>query len=217
MNRIKDDCYIHIEAFMVNELHLKGNELLIYALLFGFSQAESQKYTGSLQYIADWTQSTKQGVMKNLKSLVAKGFIQKNEVIKNGVKFCEYYATEFHGGIKQSLTGVVNSVSQGIKQSLPNTIDNTIDNTINKNNRVFTPPTVDEVREYCKQRGNRIDAEYFCDYYQRQRWKLSNGINMSDWRAAVRTWERKDRSKKVGANGVALSDEPIDPEFDRLF
>lgn len=105
---IKNENYITIQGFMVNELHLKGNELLVYAIIFGFSQAKDQRFTGSLQYLAEWTNSTKQGVIKNLKSLVEKGYIIKEEKIFNGVKFCEYYATEFNE--------VLNKVERGIKQ-----------------------------------------------------------------------------------------------------
>ena len=64
---VKPENYITIQGWMVTELKLKGNELLIYALIFGFTQTTNQNFTGSLQYIADWTNSTKQGVLKCLK------------------------------------------------------------------------------------------------------------------------------------------------------
>lgn len=116
-SRIKDGNYYVVQSFMVKELGLKGLEKDVYAIIYGFSQAENQKFDGSLQYLADWTSSTKQGVMKVLKSLQEKGLINKEEEFKNSVKFVKYYTTEFNGGIKHSLTG-------GIKQSLPNNIDN---------------------------------------------------------------------------------------------
>lgn len=126
---VKNENYIQIQGFMVNELNLKGNELLIYGIIYGFSQAENQRFTGSLQYLADWTNSTKQGVQKNLKSLLEKDLIEKTEKIINGVKFCEYNVTKFKvcnsvaGGIQQSCIG-------GIQQSCTNNIDN---NNINNN------------------------------------------------------------------------------------
>lgn len=64
---------------MVKKLNLKGNELLIYAIIFGFSQTENTSYTGGLNYLCEWTNSTKQGVIKNLKSLEEKGLIIKSE------------------------------------------------------------------------------------------------------------------------------------------
>ena len=57
----------------------------------------------------------------------------------------------------------------------------------------FTPPTVDEVAAYCLERNNGIDAQHFVDYYAQQQWKLSNGNKMADWKAAVRTWESRDK------------------------
>lgn len=133
-SKVKRENFITIQGFMLTDLKLKGNELLIYACIYGFSQAENQVFNGSLQYLADWTNSTKQGVIKCLKSLEEKQFIVKKENYINGVKFCEYYATKFNtpinnvdGGIKQSSTG-------GVQQSLPNNIglDTDNDNTAKK-------------------------------------------------------------------------------------
>lgn len=118
-SKVLNENYITIQGWMINELQLKGNELMIYAIIYGFSQLENQKFTGSLQYLADWTNSTKQGVIKNLKSLLNKNLIVKEDKNINGVKFCEYYATKFNG--------VLNKVKWGIKQSLPNNIENNIE------------------------------------------------------------------------------------------
>lgn len=56
-------------------------------------------------------------------------------------------------------------------------------------------PTVDEISEYCSQRGNGIDSEAFWDFYQSKGWVVGKAP-MKDWRAAVRTWERKQRTDK---------------------
>lgn len=118
---VNDKNYINIHGWMRTQLNLSGNELLVYALIYGFSQAENQKFTGSLQYIADWCGATKQGIIKNLKSLVEKGLIEKTEVIDNGVKYCEYSCT------------VLNSVEYPVKLSLTNKLANKQENkTISK-------------------------------------------------------------------------------------
>ena len=136
MSRIKNENYITIQGWMINELDLKGNELIIYSIIYGFSQAENQIYNGSLQYLADWTNSTKQGVLKNLKSLVDKGYIVKNDKLINGVKFCEYYATKFNGVLNKVEQGIEQISTGGIKQSSTNNID--LDNPINnKDNNVI--------------------------------------------------------------------------------
>ena len=55
----------------------------------------------------------------------------------------------------------------------------------------FTPPTVEEVRAYCKERGNDVDPARFCDFYTMKGWMVGSQ-RMKDWKAAVRTWERRD-------------------------
>ena len=60
----------------------------------------------------------------------------------------------------------------------------------------FTPPTVEEVAAYCRERGNSINPEYFVDYYAARGWVLSNGKQVRDWRACVRTWEQRERERK---------------------
>jgi predicted phage replisome organizer len=57
----------------------------------------------------------------------------------------------------------------------------------------FKPPSVDEVRAYCRERKNMVDAEKFIDYYTSNGWKVGKN-NMKDWKAAVRTWERNGYS-----------------------
>ena len=125
-DKVKNQNYITIQGWMINELNLKGNELLIYAIIYGFSQTNGQVFNGGLQYLAEWTNSTKQGISKNLKSLVEKNLLQKTDKYVNGVKFCEYYATEFNG--------VYNKVDGGIQQSLTPPIQQSLTNNISLNN-----------------------------------------------------------------------------------
>ena len=77
MNEVTDKNYIVIQSFMVRDLRLKGNELLVYAIIFDSSQTEEQKFSGSLRYLAGRTNSTKRGVLNSLKSLMQKGYIKK--------------------------------------------------------------------------------------------------------------------------------------------
>lgn len=63
----------------------------------------------------------------------------------------------------------------------------------------FYVPAVEDIAAYCEERNNGIDAEKFFDYYERQGWRLSNNKPMKDWQAAVRTWERNERSRANAA------------------
>ena len=59
----------------------------------------------------------------------------------------------------------------------------------------FVPPTIEEVREYCKERGNNINAERFVDFYSAKGWMVGKN-KMKDWKACVRTWEQRDKKEK---------------------
>lgn len=63
----------------------------------------------------------------------------------------------------------------------------------------FKPPTVEEVRQYCRERNNTIDPEEFVDYYEARGWELKKGQKMKDWQASVRYWEK---NQKGGQNGT---------------
>lgn len=65
-----------------------------------------------------------------------------------------------------------------------------------KKRKRFTPPTVDEVREYCLKRKNGVDPQRFVDHYEARGWKYNGNVAMKDWQAAVRTWEKNMKGEK---------------------
>ena len=60
--------------------------------------------------------------------------------------------------------------------------------------RRFTKPTVANIRDYCRERGNGIDPQRFFDFYEAKGWCVGNQP-MKDWQAAVRTWESRESAK----------------------
>lgn len=79
-----------------------------------------------------------------------------------------------------------------------------------KKRTVFKPPTIEEVRSYCLERGNSVDAERWHNHYRANGWMVGK-TKMVDWKAAVRTWERNgyDRDRRPAATS--------DPELDKIF
>lgn len=61
----------------------------------------------------------------------------------------------------------------------------------------FTPPTLEQVRTYCLERGNNVNPQRFLDYYTSNGWMVGKN-KMKDWKAAVRTWEQKEQPRPVG-------------------
>lgn len=226
-SKVSTDQYIVLQGWMISDLQLKGNELIIYACIHGFSQAENQVFSGGLQYLADWTNSTKQGVVKCLKSLVEKGFIVKTDKVVNGVKFCEYYATKFNGVCNKVEQGMQQSLIPPIKQSLTNNI--VIDNLLNNKEIYITvidylnSKTGQQFRSTSKATQQHINA------------RLAEGFTVEDFKRVVDNmcidwtnteWEkylrpstlfgskfenylnRKPQSK--GKNGIAVNSRPSD-------
>jgi DNA replication protein DnaD len=76
------------------------------------------------------------------------------------------------------------------------------ENNINKKEggkpqRVFIPPTIEEVSEYCESRKTNVDPQAFIDFYSSKGWMIGKN-KMKDWKAAVRTWERRGtKSSKI--------------------
>lgn len=127
MSKVKNENFYSVQGWMVNELDLKGTQLHIYAIIYGFSQTDDQYFTGSWQYLADWTNSTKRSVNNALKALVDKGLLLKKDKVVNNVKYCEYKAlkepfreekSSLGGGEKISLGGEKISLGGGEKFSL---------------------------------------------------------------------------------------------------
>ena len=77
----------------------------------------------------------------------------------------------------------------------------------NKSRSSFKPPTLEEVKEYCLERNNGIDAQRFIDFYSSKGWMIGKN-KMKDWKAAVRTWEQRNRnSNYTGTQQSKVSDE----------
>lgn len=76
---MKDENFINIQGWMINRLQLKGNELVLYAIIYGFSQNGESQYRGSISYICKAMSLSNKTVISNLKKLEDKGFIKKTK------------------------------------------------------------------------------------------------------------------------------------------
>jgi hypothetical protein len=65
------------------------------------------------------------------------------------------------------------------------------DNICGSKSKRFVPPTVEEIKEYCLERNNDVDANKFFDFYEAKGWMVGKN-KMKDWKACVRTWEKSN-------------------------
>lgn len=178
--------YITIQQEMRDVLGLKGNELLVFAFINGYSQEGQGCYYGSLAHLQEVCGiASRQTAIDVLKSLCEKGYIIKTEQL-HPVKMVSYSVCPKIGQDVQKL-------DMGCPKIGHNNKDINIYNSlsIKEGSTKFQKPTLAEIREYCISRGNKVDPEQFFDFYESKGWMVGNS-RMKDWRAAVRTWEKRD-------------------------
>lgn len=104
------------------------------------------------------------------------------------------------------------TIKSTMQSTMQSTIESTIKNDTNKNvkndkeciknvKNIFRPPTVEDVKAYCIERNNGIDAESFVSFYESKGWMIGKN-KMKDWKAAVRTWERSRKQNQTVNTGI---------------
>ncbi len=103
-----------------------------------------------------------------------------------------------HEGTKRTDTDTDNDTDNDTENETENETDinnrGNSDELRKKRATRFIPPTVEEVRAYCMERGNNVNAETFVDFYTAKGWVVGKN-KMRDWKAAVRTWEKSEEPR----------------------
>ena len=196
MARVNDNHFLTIEGWMRTRLGLSGNELIVFAVVYQFSQGNAGRYIGGLAFLADWCGCHIDTARRAVRNLEEQGFILPLRGEVNGVPYCNYIVNEVslqNTRIPPQNTGDTLANCGGDTRKMQGiTITEVKDkyNTTRQDNIRFTPPTIEEVRAYCLSRANGINPESFIDYYTANGWKVGRNP-MRDWQAAVRQWEQR--------------------------
>lgn len=172
---------------------LKPLARLLYAEITALCNQEGYCWAGN-QYFADLYDVDKNTVSGWIGQLKTRGYINVQLEYKEGTKQIvkRYIRINGEGNnkiIDTSLQKDVYPINEIIEVN--STDNNTNNNTVNKGGR-FTPPSVEQVMEYCNHRQNGINAQNFIDFYQSKGWKVGNS-KMKDWKASIRTWETNNK------------------------
>jgi DNA-binding MarR family transcriptional regulator len=215
---MKNENYINIQGWMINELKLKGNELILYAIIYGFTQDGETEYKGSLSYLSESLCITKRCVINLLKSLVDKGLIMKIEDQKGN----RFKVT----GEKSSLVKKVHHTSEkssplGSEKSSPNN-NNINNNNINTNDKVFlfsnskfndyetTKQYLAKNKKYIeKYRG--VDLRYYIDAVDKWSDRKNRKTTDRGWMAYIREFMDKaiDNNNLVKLKQLETREEKI--------
>lgn len=184
-----NNSYIVVLPWMMTALGLSANSLLCYALIYGYSQGGNGGYWGSRSDLAEALNISRRAATDVLDRLEAAGHLKKQNIVIDGVQRCLYRAV------------VPEEVASKPKKNTPKDTARPA--------RRFTPPTLDEVQDYCQERRNAVDAQRFFDYYTANGWTQGRGKPIKDWRAAVRLWEKQEKQLTPISYGNAGNKERI--------
>ena len=198
MNEKRDFKGVWIPKEVWLDTRLNALDKVILIEIDSLDQGERGCYASN-EHLAEFCQCSKTKVSTAIKKLIDCGYI---------------YVQNFDGRKRELKSRLSNSERQDFKKCKAeyqilkesnidnNTDNNTVSNNIGGNNNTpktekkerFKAPTVEEVQEYCTERGNNIDAQHFVDYYSARGWMLGKN-HIKDWKACIRTWERNDSFK----------------------
>jgi hypothetical protein len=205
---LRENNYLVVPATARNKFNLRGNELLVFGIIYGFSQDGLSLFSGSTAYISEWTGLSRRTVLRILKDFTERGIFIK---LSCSGKECKYSVNfEFENDNKSNLTSdkmsQVKELTTGDKMAqvpmtkCTRTYDKMSHNNIyNINNNIkenikrkkFIKPSLQELKNYCIEINSKIDAQRFFDYYEANGW-IAGKVSMKDWKAAIRNWTRND-------------------------
>ena len=192
---MQTESYVVLRPFMVEELGLKGSELVAYALIYGFSQDGESWFTGSAQYVADWCGIARRNAINVLRKLTDKGLVEK---VGTG-RGCAYRACKNITGDKTSL--VMKHHRTGDETS-PVTGDETSPNNIgdkNSNNARERRHRLGEFGHVLLSDGDEAELDerfpgFWRDYITKvDEYCEQSGKRYRNYRLTISKWIRKDQ------------------------
>ena len=129
---------------------------------------------------------------------ILRGLIEKGHVVKTA---CDGRQRRLRSTLHYVTSEVTPTLPQNQHQSyhtnnslLKDTLDKSKVAQI-KDSKRFVKPSIDEVAEYCRERGNAVDPNRFWNFYESKGWMVGKS-KMKDWKACVRTWEKPDQRQE---------------------
>lgn len=193
----KPNYYAVIPANVRYDNELKANEKLLYGEITTLTSKTGSCWASNT-YFSSLYNVKPNAIATWIRHLKEKKYIEIDYQYKDNTKEIQQRIIKI-GGIQKDTTSYPKEYEGGIQKDTHNNTSNT-NNTSKKEiyKERFKKPTLDEVKEYCLERQNGIDAQYFIDYYTKIGWVYGkNKIPIKDWKACIRTWERNRKPYEV--------------------
>ena len=207
---LKKSYYAIIPADVRYDERLPLGARLLYGEITALCNEKGYCWAGN-KYFAELYKVNTRTVINWINSLSENGYVfTEFEYKENSKEISARKLKIIQLGGEKIFTGVVKKTSRGGEKIF--TDNNTCEyiTTISKDivvgqqqkkEKKFKKPTPEEIAQYCLERKNDIDAVYFYDYYEAKGWKVGK-TPMKNWKAAVRTWERKNKKGETNAGNI---------------
>ena len=180
--------YYAIIPAEVRYADITPNAKLLYAEITALLQMNGVCFASN-KYFSDLYNKNKVTISRWISELSKKGFIKITFTYKDGSK-------EIANRYIQICKEGINKDDKEVLAKMLKSNNTSINNNLTDSNKkaLFQKPTIDDVKNYCNLRNNNIDAEAFYDFYESKDWLVGKN-KMKDWKACVRTWERRETKK----------------------
>lgn len=186
--------YAIIPSTVRYDSRLSANAKLLYGEITSLCNEFGYCYATNT-YFAELYGVTKVSISKWINQLIEYGYIvSKLEYVENSKEIKQRYlfVNDAYTPIKEKFNTPLRKIKYPIKEKFKENNKYEYIKEINKEK--FSKPSLEEVKKYCQERNNKVDAESFINYYESVGWKVGKN-KMRDWKAAVRTWERRNNNQ----------------------
>ena len=183
----KPSYYAIISANVRYDNSLPPNAKLLYGEVTALCSKDGI-CTASNDYFAKLYEVSKVSISKWIKLLEDKRYIKSKIIYKEGTKqILNRYLTLVNDPIKEKFKK--NNTSNNNTKEISN-------NKLLDIKKSFQKPSFEDVKNYCEERKNNVDAQLFIDFYESNGWKVGKNA-MKDWKACIRTWERNNKNNRT--------------------
>ncbi len=194
--------WVWVYKSVVSDPHLTHADVRVYSALASFDSKNHEIFP-SYDTLSELANVSRRKTLESIKNLVLVEYISvekgggrkiSNQYIllkkPKGCKFC----TVSERVQKTTQKGAENDTERVQSVASNKNKEQEVYKERRKTNR-FIPPSLNDIKNYCKERGNNIDAQGFLDFYESKGWLIGKN-KMKDWKASVRTWERRNGFSK---------------------
>ena len=184
----KPNYYAILSAEVRYDDRLKANVKLLYAEITALCNMNAECFASN-KYFADLYKKEKGTISGWVSQLVKYGYVEVRYTYKEGTRQIS------HRYVKIINKGML-KISKTLCDKMLKNNNTSINNKSINNKGNFKIPTIIQVKEYCTERKNNVDAETFCDFYESKGWQVGKE-KMKSWKACVRTWEKSSRNNNT--------------------